>query len=57
MPTVGFYDPKYPLYAIYDQDPRTTASKELGDKLVTEIVSRLADQVNAALAASQDTTR
>ncbi len=51
------HDPAHPLYAIYGQDPRTTASKELGDKLVAEIVSRLADQVNAALAAAQDTTR
>lgn len=57
MPTVGCHDPTHPLYAIYGQDPRTTASQELGDKLVAEIVSRLADQVNAALAAAQDLPR
>jgi creatinine amidohydrolase len=43
------HDPAHPLYAIYGQDPRTAASKELGDKLVAEIVSRLARQVEEAL--------
>ena len=44
------HDPTHPLYAIYGQDPRTTASKELGEKLVAEIVSRLAAKVEQALA-------
>jgi hypothetical protein len=44
------HDPKHPLYAIHGQDPRTAASKELGEKLVTEIVSRLAVKVERALA-------
>jgi creatinine amidohydrolase len=43
------HDPTHPLYAIYGQDPRTTASRELGEKLVAEIVSRLAGQVEEAL--------
>jgi creatinine amidohydrolase len=44
------HDPTHPLYAIHGQDPRTTASRELGDKVVREIVARLADQVTRALA-------
>jgi creatinine amidohydrolase len=44
------HDPKHPLYAIHGQDPRRTASKELGEKLVEEIVSRLAAMVERALA-------
>ena len=43
------HDPTHPLYAIHGQDPRTTASQQLGEKLVAEIVSRLAAQVDAAL--------
>ncbi len=43
------HDPTHPLYAIHGQDPRTTASEELGEKLVAEIVSRLAGQVEQAL--------
>jgi creatinine amidohydrolase len=43
------HDPKHPLYAIYGQDPREKASKELGEKLVAEIVRRLAGQVDEAL--------
>jgi penicillin amidase len=43
------HDPTHPLYAIHGQDPRITASKELGEKLVAEIVSRLAGQVEEAL--------
>jgi creatinine amidohydrolase len=43
------HDPTHPLYAIYGQDPRTKASKELGEKLVSEIVSRLTGQVEEAL--------
>jgi creatinine amidohydrolase/Fe(II)-dependent formamide hydrolase-like protein len=47
--TASTHDPTHPLYAIYGQDPRTAASKELGEKLVAEIVSRLAGQVERAL--------
>jgi creatinine amidohydrolase len=43
------HNPTHPLYAIHGQDPRTTASKALGEKLVAEIVSRLARQVEEAL--------
>lgn len=43
------HDPTHALYAIHGQDPRTKASKELGEKLLAEIVSRLADKVEAAL--------
>jgi creatinine amidohydrolase len=41
-------DPAHPLYAIYGKDPRTTASKALGDLLLIEIVDRLANQVENA---------
>jgi hypothetical protein len=44
------HDPTHPLYAIHGQDPREKASKELGAKLVGEIVSRLAEKVTRALA-------
>jgi len=44
------HDPRHPLYAIFGQDPRTTASKEVGDKLVQEIVGRLEKLVNEAVA-------
>jgi creatinine amidohydrolase len=47
------HDPAHPLYAIYGQDPRTAASKELGEKLVAEIVSRLAKQIEDALDAAE----
>ena len=43
------HDPRHPLYAIHGQDPRTTASPELGRKIVEEIVSRLTKQVEEAL--------
>jgi creatinine amidohydrolase len=43
------HDPTHPLYAIHGQDPRTKASAETGEKLVAEIVSRLARQVEEAL--------
>ncbi|MBM4091652.1 MAG: hypothetical protein FJ276_19825 [Planctomycetes bacterium] len=43
------HDPAHPLYAIHGQDPRQKASKELGEKLVQEIVSRLAEKVTRAL--------
>jgi creatinine amidohydrolase len=48
------HDPKHPLYAIYGQDPRTTASMELGERLVAEIVSRLSAKVERALAGRPD---
>jgi hypothetical protein len=44
------HDPTHPLYAIHGQDPREKAAGELGEKLVREIVTRLADQVTWALA-------
>jgi creatinine amidohydrolase len=34
-------DPDQPLYAIYGEDPRLTASRGLGEQLVQEIVDRL----------------
>jgi len=43
------YDPLHPLYAIHGQDPRTAASKEIGEKLVGEIIDRLSKQVQEAL--------
>jgi len=42
------HDPAHPLYAIHGQDPRSTASPELGDRLVEEIVTRLAGMVERA---------
>jgi creatinine amidohydrolase len=47
------YDPNHPLYAIHGQDPRTTASRQLGQRLVEEIVRRLTEQVEAALATGE----
>ena len=44
------HDPAHPLYAIYGQDPRATASVELGEKLVAEIAARLATRIEQALA-------
>jgi len=41
---VATHDPAHSLYAIHGQDPRITASEELGEKLVAEIVSRLVGQ-------------
>jgi hypothetical protein len=43
------HDPTHPLYAIHGQDPRRKASKEFGEKLVHEIVTRLAEMVTRAL--------
>jgi len=43
------HQPTHPLYAIHGHDPRQTASRALGQKLVEEIVSRLARQVESAL--------
>jgi creatinine amidohydrolase len=43
------FDPNDPLYAVYGQDPRTEASQELGERIVNEIVDRLAEQVNESL--------
>lgn len=34
-------NPDHALYAIYGEDPRTAASRSLGDQLVNEIVARL----------------
>ncbi|MHC4171203.1 MAG: creatininase family protein, partial [Planctomycetota bacterium] len=44
------HDPRHPLYAVYGKDPRTEASPELGEKIIAEIVSRLAAKVEDALA-------
>ena len=46
------HDPAHPLYAIYGDDPRETASEAIGRKLVEEIVGRLAQKVEDALAPS-----
>jgi hypothetical protein len=48
------HDPTHPLYAIHGQDPRSTASKDLGEKLVDEIVSRLTAKVEQAQAGRPD---
>ncbi len=48
------HDPTHALYAIHGQDPRTTASKALGEKFVAEIVARLSARVEQALAAEMD---
>jgi creatinine amidohydrolase len=48
------HDPTHPLYAIHGQDPRERASRELGEKLVHEIVTRLAEKVTRALAQTAD---
>lgn len=44
----AFYEPADPLYAIAGKDPRVHASRELGEKLVAEIVERLAARVEAS---------
>ena len=44
------HDPRHPLYAVYGQDPRTEASLALGEKIIAEIVSRLATKIEAAMA-------
>jgi len=51
------HDPTHPLYAIHGQDPRERASKELGEKLVNEIVARLADIVIEALGQADERLR
>lgn len=43
-------DPAHPLYAIYGKDPRVHASQALGEKLVDEIVDRLARWVEGEAA-------
>lgn len=43
---LSMFNPADPLYAIYGRDPRTTASAELGKKLVEEIIERLSSKVN-----------
>jgi creatinine amidohydrolase/Fe(II)-dependent formamide hydrolase-like protein len=45
------HDPTHPLYAIYGDDPRETASAENGKLLVSGIVEQLSKQVAQALAA------
>jgi creatinine amidohydrolase/Fe(II)-dependent formamide hydrolase-like protein len=47
--TESQWDPEHRLYAIWGQDPAAHASREIGEKLVGEIVERLAAQVEAAL--------
>ena len=37
----SYRDPAHPLYAIHGKDPRQYASREVGEKLVEEIVTRL----------------
>ncbi len=51
------YDPTHPLYAIHGQDPRTTASRQLGQRLVEEIVSRLAKMADSALSGNSQQTK
>jgi hypothetical protein len=43
------YDPVHPLYAVWGQDPRQHASREIGLKIVDEIVRRVAQMVEQAL--------
>ena len=43
------HDPTNPLYAIYGDDPRTTASAENGKLLVSGIVRQLSSKVKGAL--------
>jgi creatinine amidohydrolase len=43
------WEPADPLYAIWGEDPRASASAEIGERLVSEIVTRLAERVTAAL--------
>lgn len=44
------YDPTHPLYAIWGQDPRQHASRDIGNRVVNEIVNRVAQMVEQALA-------
>ena len=46
------HDPARPLYAICGDDPRETASETVGQKPVQEIVRRLSEKVEDALALS-----
>jgi creatinine amidohydrolase len=43
------WDPEHRLYAIWGQDPGAHASREIGEKLVAEIVERLAARVEEGL--------
>ena len=43
------YDPSDALYAIWGDDPRRTASAEIGQRLVTEITGRLVERVSHEL--------
>lgn len=45
------WDPEHALYAIFGQDPRTTASVAAGEILVEQVVSGLTERVNALLVA------
>ncbi len=47
------HDPTHPLYAIYGDDPRETASVENGKLLVNGIVEQLSGKVKDALGASE----
>ncbi len=47
------HDPTNPLYAIYGDDPRTTASVENGKLLVSGIVKELSSKVKDALKAAE----
>lgn len=50
------WDPEHRLYAIWGEDPGVHASREIGEKLVAEIVERLAAQVEAGLAVERQAT-
>jgi hypothetical protein len=43
------HNPRYSLYGIFGEDPRRRASKELGERLVQEIVGRIEKMVDEAL--------
>jgi len=48
------HDPTHPLYGIYGDDPRDTASVENGKKLVSGIVEQLSKMVKEAMDASAE---
>jgi len=50
-------DPGHALYAIHGQDPRRAASRELGERIVNEIVGRLSHMVETALATTASPPR
>ena len=43
------HNPRHSLYGIFGEDSRTIASKELGERLVQEIVGRIEKMVDEAL--------